>query len=150
MATRPYMTYSLSINSQIFPFTHSPLIRLLLVTFIKHTKNSLSSRPLYPLFLEHSSSRFQPSILISVRSWCNSHILNKSYPNQTFRTFRRGTKKHASLFYLNLKVCGIRATVAQSRRGNVCIIPSIIKARPLQVGFSEADADMEFGVQELY
>lgn len=112
MAMRPYMTYSLSINSQIFPFTHSPLIRLPLVPDIKHTKNSLSFRPLYHLFSEHSLSRFQPSTLISVRSCFNSNILNEPYPNQTFRNFRRDTKKHASLFYLKLKVCGMRAAVA--------------------------------------
>ena len=40
-------------------------------------------------------------------------------------------------------------TIVQHKRGKVYKISSIIESRPLQVGFSEADAEMEFGVQDL-
>lgn len=42
---------------------------------------------------------------------------------------------------------GILYTTVHLKRGNICQTSSMIKSRPLQFGFSEAEAEMEFGVQ---
>lgn len=51
--------------------------------------------------------------------------------------------------FLNYLLIIYNPTIVQSKRGKVYSISSIIESRPLQVGFSEADAEMEFGVQDL-
>lgn len=40
-------------------------------------------------------------------------------------------------------------TIYNIKRSNICKISSMMKSRPLQCGFSEAEAEMEFEVQAL-
>lgn len=42
---------------------------------------------------------------------------------------------------------GILYTTVHLKRGNICQTSSMLKSRPLQFGFSEEEAEMEFGVQ---